>query len=226
MLRFVLLLVVFFPAAAVAQNTSRQIVVSATGSIDAVPDMATVSVGVSREAMTAAEAMSAMAAAAESVLDEVTSAGVEARDVQTASVNLNPVWEQGNSRPAQIRGYSASTTVSVRVRDLDRLGALLDTVVGSGANELNGLTFGIADIEPLEAAARADAVRRAAAKAATLAEAAGVSLGPVLTISEGGGLSAPAPMLRGAVMEAAAMPIAAGELTITVPVTATYAISD
>ena len=74
--------------------------------------------------------------------------------------------------------------------------------------------------------ARADAVARAAEKAETLASAAGVALGPVQMISEGGAVSAPAPMMRGAMMEAAAVPIASGELTIRVTVTATFAISD
>lgn len=226
MLRLVLLLVVFFPVAGWADDPARQIVVSATGAAEATPDMATVSVGVSREAGTAAEAMQAMASAAEAVLEEVTAAGIDARDVQTTSVNLNPVWEAGNTRPPQIRGYSASTTVAIRVRDLDRLGALLDSVVGSGANQLNGLNFGIADTEPLEAEARADAVRRAASKAATLAEAAGVTLGPVQSITEGASRSAPAPMVRGAMMEAAAVPIASGELTIRVTVTAAFAIGE
>jgi len=226
MLRLALLLVVFLPISAWAQESQRQIVVSATGSADATPDMATVTVGVSREASTAAEAMQAMAEAAQAVLVEVTNSGIAERDVQTTSVNLNPVWEPTNTRPPQIRGYAASTRVSIRVRDLERLGALLDTVVGSGANELNGLNFGIADTAPLERAARADAVARAVEKAETLASAAGVALGPIQTISEGGAVSAPAPMMRGAMMEAAAVPIASGELTIRVTVTATFAISD
>ncbi len=226
MLRLVLLLVVFFPAVAAAEVFPRQIVVSATGSAEATPDMATITLGVSREARTAAEAMQAMATAAETVLQDVTAEGVEARDVQTTSVNLNPVWEPGNTRPPQIRGYSASTTVSVRVRDLERLGSLLDRVVGSGANQLNGLSFGIADPDPLQAEARTDAVRRAAEKAATLAAAAGVALGPVQSISEGASRSAPAPMVRGAMMEAAAVPIASGELTIRVTVTAAFSIGE
>ena len=225
MLRYIFLLVVFLPVAAWASEDGRQIVVSATGSAAAASDMATVTVGVSREAPSAAEAMSLMSDAAQSVLDEVTAAGIDARDVQTSSISLYPVWEQGNAQPRQIRGYAAATMVNIRVLDLDRLGGLLDSVVGGGANEMNGLSFGIQDVEPIEDLARADAVRQATRKAETLAAAAGVTLGPVQTISEGGG-GAPAPMMRGAVMEAAAVPIASGELDIRVTVTATFAIAE
>ncbi|MGR3512457.1 MAG: SIMPL domain-containing protein [Paracoccaceae bacterium] len=226
MLRYALLLVVFLPVLAWAEDAERRIVVSATGVADAAPDMATVRVGVSREALTAAEAMTAMSEGAGTVLEDLTSLGIEQRDMQTASVSLNPVWEQGNVRPPRIRGYAASTTVSVRVRDLDQLGVLLDRVVSGGANELNGLSFGIADPGPLESAARADAVERATAKAATLAKAAGVGLGAVQSISEGGAQRAPAPMMRGAMMEASAVPIAAGELTVRITVSMTFEISD
>ncbi len=226
MRRFVLLAVVFLPFAAMAEDAPRQIIVSATGSAEATPDMATVTLGVSREARTASEAMNTAGAAAGEVIDRILAVGIEARDVQTSSLNLNPVWDQGNMRPLQVRGYVASTMLTVRVRDLASLGDLLDGVVGDGANRLNGLVFGIAEPEPLEEAARADAVARARGKAETLAEAAGLTLGPVQTISEGGGSGTPAPMMRGAMMESAAMPIASGELDIRITVTVVYTIGD
>ncbi|MEO1537732.1 MAG: SIMPL domain-containing protein [Pseudomonadota bacterium] len=226
MLRIALLLVVFLPGPTSAQEDMRQIVVSAEGSVQAIPDMATVTVGVSREQPTASEAMQAMASAAQAVFEDVTSAGIEARDVQTSSISLNPVWNAAGSRPAQIRGYAAATMVTVRVRELDALGALLDSVVGKGANQLNGLNFGIADSAPLEREARTNAVREARAKAETLAEAAGVVLGPVQSIMEGGAARAPAPMMRGAMVEAAAVPIASGELDVRISVTVTYAIAE
>ena len=213
-----------WPIVAGAEDTPPHIAVTAVGTASATPDMATVSLGVSREARTASQAMEAVASAADAVLAEIASAGIEARDVQTASLNLNPVWDQGNSRPPQVRGYVASTVLSVRVRDLDALGGLLDAVVGEGANTLNGLSFGIAAPEPLEALARADAVRQARAKAETLAEAAGVTLGAIQSISEGGGAISPAPMMRGTMMEAAMVPVAAGELDLSVTVTVVYGI--
>lgn len=221
-----LLMVVLWPLASLAEEAARQIVVSAVGSASATPDMATVSMGVRREAQTAEEAMQGVAEATAIVLEEVSEAGIDARDVQTSSLMLNPVWDQGNTRPPAIRGYAAETMLSIRVRDLENLGTLLDAVVGGGANRLNGLSFGIAASDDIESEARADAVRRARAKAETLAAAAGVELGPIQSISEGGGGGAPAPMMRGAMMEASAMPIASGELDIRVSVTVVFGISD
>ena len=223
---FVLLLVVLWPVVSAAEEVPRQIVVNAVGMASATPDMATVSLGVMREEATAAEAMQAVSAATASVLEEITGAGIEARDVQTSSLNLNPVWDQGSTRTPAIRGYSASTMLSVRVRDLDNLGTLLDAVVGEGANQLNGLSFGLSETDEAESEARADAVGRARAKAETLAAAAGVELGPIQSISEGGGGGAPAPMMRGAMFEASDMPIASGELDIRVSVTVVFGIAD
>ncbi len=225
-MRFALLLVVFWPFAVLAEETPRQIVVSATGSVEAAPDMATVTLGVSQNARTASQAMSDVSEATASVLARISEAGIDDRDVQTSSLNLNPVWDHGNERPPQVRGYVASTTLSVRVRALDDLGGLLDRLIGDGANTLNGLTFGIAETDQLETAAREDAVRQARAKAETLANAAGLVLGPVQTISEGSRVSAPAPLMRGAMMEAAAVPVAAGELQIRVSVTMEFAIAE
>lgn len=184
-MRFALLMVVFLPFAALAEETPRQIVVSATGTVEAAPDMATVTLGVTRDARTASQAMADVSEATAAVLASIADAGIEDRDVQTSSLNLNPIWDRGNERPPQVRGYVASTTLSVRVRALDDLGGLLDRLIGDGANTLNGLTFGTADSDPLEQAARADAVRQARSKAETLASAAGLALGPVQTIAEG-----------------------------------------
>lgn len=223
---FTLLPVVLLPFSAIADDAPRQIVVTATGSAQAAPDMATVSLGVSQEARTASEAMQAVSAATEAVLSDIASAGIEARDVQTSSLSLHPVWDQSNANPRQVRGYSGSTMLTVRVRDLDGLGALLDSVIGEGANQLNGLSFGIADSDPVEDVARADAVAEARAMASVLAEAAGVTLGPVQTISEGGTGGGPAPMMRGAMMEAASVPVASGELDIQVTVTVVFAIAE
>lgn len=221
-----LLSVVFWPAFALATEVPRQIVVAATGTVQATPDTATLMLGVSRQAPTASEAMDRASVAAQGVVDLIFETGIEERDVQTASLNLNPVWDQRNAQPSQVIGYEASTMLTVRVRDLSLLGALLDGVVSDGANRLNGLTFGIADTAPLEQMARADAVAKTREKAETLAAAGGVTLGPVQTIAEGTDPGVPAPMMRGAMMEASAMPVVAGELDIRVSVTVVYAITD
>lgn len=226
MLRIVFLFSLIFPLAALAQTDQRVIRVSATGTAQAVPDMATIRLGVFREARTAAGAMQAAAVAADEVLNEVAREGIPPEDVQTSSLSLNPVWDQQGARPREVRGYQASAIFTIHVRDLELVGVFLDRLIGSGANQLNSLTLGISDVRELEDAARVDAVRRARAKAETLAMAAGVSLGEVMSISEGGGIvHTDGPMLRGAMMEAAAMPVAAGSLDVRVNVSILYAIS-
>ena len=219
-----LVLCLLAPIGAMSQELSRQIVVTGTGVVSATPDMAELRLGVTREARTAAEAMSGVNEAATRVLARIESAGIEARDVQTAGVNLSPVWDHSNDRPPQVRGYVASNDLTVRVRDLGSLGAVLDAVIEDGANTMNGLSFSVAEPGPLETEARSKAVRDALAKAETLAAAANVALGPVMQISEGGGGYNPAPMMRGAAMEA--MPIAAGEVDVRIDVTIVFGIGE
>ncbi len=223
---FILLVVVFWPLFGQAEEAQRQIVVNAVGSASAAPDMAMVRLGVTHEARTAAEAMRGASEVTAVVLANIAEAGIEDRDVQTSSLNLSPVWDRGNTSVPQIRGYVVSTQLAVRVRALDTLGQFLDLVISDGANTLNGLSFAITDPAPLEDTARAEAVRLARAKAETLATAAGVTLGPVLSIREGGGSAGPQPLMRGAMMDAAAVPVATGELDIRVGVTLVFAIED
>lgn len=221
----VLILILIWPLAGLSEEADRQIIVSATGLVSATPDMAQLHLGVTREARAASDAMAQVNKAAAQVLANIAKAGIEPGDVQTSAVNLSPVWDRANNARPHVRGYMASNELTVRVRDIDALGGLLDQLVADGANTLNGLSFSVAEPGELETAARADAVGKARAKAETLAEAAGVALGPVQSISEGGGATAPGPMVRGAVMEAA-VPIAAGEVDIRVTVTMVFAIGE
>ena len=222
----VLIFGLLWPLAGLADEVTRQIVVRGTGVVSAAPDMAIMRLGVTREARTASEAMETTSEATARVLESITAAGIEARDVQTSAINLSPVWDHSNARPPQLRGYLASNDLTVRIRDLEGLGGLLDAVVSEGANTLNGLSFSIDETGPLEAHARTDAVLDAQAKAETLAVAGGVTLGPVLQINEAGGGVTPAPMLRGAMMEAAPVPIAEGEVDIRISVTVVYGIAE
>lgn len=224
MRKYVILMCLLWPALAFAEAPMRQITVTGTGVISAAPDMALVRLGVTREARTASQAMSAASEAVAAVLESIAQAGIAPKDVQTASLGLSPVWDRGNTNPPRVRGYMASNNLTVRVRDLDGLGALLDVVISDGANALNGLSFSLAEPGPMQTEARASAVRDARSKAETLAKAAEVTLGPVLTINEGGGSIAPAPMMRGAMMEASAVPIAEGEVDVRVTVSVAYGI--
>ncbi|MEM9971606.1 MAG: SIMPL domain-containing protein [Pseudomonadota bacterium] len=214
--------------ASLAEEDIRRIVVTGEGTATAVPDMAQVSVGVTREARLAGQAMADASAAVAAVVDALRAEGIAERDLQTASIGLTPSYQHSNDgRPARVVGYMASSTLSVRVRDLDALGGVLNAVVSDGATALHNLSLGLSDMDALEVLAQADAVRDAAVKAGALAEAAGVTIGPVMSIVEAGAIAAPMPMMRGAMMEAAVdMPVAAGELSVTRRVTVTYAIAE
>lgn len=200
--------------------------ISATGEgiVYAAPDMATVTLGVTTQGDTAALAMAANNTAVAAVMARLTSAGVAARDLQTSNLSLNPDWSrQDSSTGAPPAVYVASNMLSVRVRMLDDLGAILDASITDGANTLNGVTFGLDDPRPTLDEARKRAVADARARAELLAEAAGVTLGPIMSITEGGGYGAPMPMFRQSdAMEA--VPVAAGEMGMTAAVTIVFQI--
>ncbi len=207
--------------------TPREIVVTAEGQVSARPDMAVVFLGVMRQARTAQAAMSDTSAAMQRVLERLREAGIDDRDVQTTNLNLSPQYLHTNDgSPPRVTGYIASNDVSVRVRALDGLGKVLDTLVEDGANSMNGISFTVAEPEPLEIKARIDAVANAMAKAKTLAEAAGVTLGDVRRIVEGGEINIPSPAMRGMAMAEAAVPIASGEIDIRQTVTIVFEIAD
>lgn len=213
-------------AAAMAQAESPRITVTGTGSVDSRPDMATISLGVTTQGGTAAEAMGRNSEELARVLEKLRASGVEDRDLQTSGLSLNPNWTNSNDgTAATISGYVASNQLTIRVRALDSLGGILDAAVKDGANTLNGVTFGLTDPKPVEDEARKRAVQDAAARAALLTTAAGVQLGQVLSITEGGGFEPPRPMYRMDAAEASAVPMAEGEVSTAASVTVVYAIN-
>ena len=146
--------------------------------------------------------------------------------MQTTGLSLNPRWtpkvNQDGTRTQVLAGYEASNQLSVICRDLSKLGELLDTLATAGANDMRGISFDIEDKAKLLDEARKLAVRDGRAKAELLTHEAGVELGKVLSISEGGG-QGPIFQARG-MAEMAAVPIAEGEQTISANVALTYEI--
>ncbi len=208
----------------------RVITVTGEGRIEAVPDMATISLGVTHEAAQADAAMALTSAAVRAVIDRLTGAGIAARDMQTSGLSLQPLWENrvsSSDAPPRIAGFVARNGVTVRVRDLTGLGGILDMVVQDGANTFNGLQFGLQAPDPVEAEARAAAVRDAMARAAQLAQAAGVTLGPVQSISQQGQGRGPVMMEMSAASRSMGdVPVAPGELSIDAQVSMVFAIAD
>lgn len=212
-----LALTIGHPVMAQSPN-DRQIVVTGEGMVSATPDMAVVTLGVTKEAREASAAMEAVSEDMTQVIDALRGAGVAAEDMQTRQISLHPLWSNGGTYDSgagrKITGFSASNTLSLRVRDLDQLGPVLDQVLRAGANQFQGLRFDVADKAGLKDAMRQAAVRDAMHKAALLAEAAGMELGPVSKITDhhqGAGQ----PMMAMEMARSGAMPIEAGELSFS-----------
>jgi uncharacterized protein YggE len=218
-----------FPALASAADTQPppRIVVSGEGEATIAPDMALLSLSVMREAKTARDALDANNDAMAAVIAAMTSAGNAARDRQTAGIQINPRYNYTNkpdgSQEAELVAYQVTNTLSVRVRDVDKTGDILDKAVSLGVNQGGGIVFTNDDPKATITEARKKAVADAVAKAKTLAEAAGVSLGRVLEITDQNVAPMPMPMNAKAFDAArGAVPVQAGENSYNVQVTVTF----
>lgn len=217
---------------ALADVPAATITVTGEGRVDTAPDMATVSIGVTTEGDTARAAMDANTAGLAAAIAGLKAAGIADKDLQTSGLNLGPRYDYERTNPdgsARITGFQATNTVTVRVRALDTLGAVLDAVISDGANTLGGVTFGLQEPDPVLDAARKDAVADARRKAELYAAAAGVGLGKVMTITEQSGYTPPVPM---AMAEAAfdkrggaPVPVQGGEVSVLASVTIVYALT-
>lgn len=226
------------PAAAaerpLAERPLPVIRVQGQGEIAIAPDMAIVGLGVLREAMTARQALTANNEAMAEVIAAMKEEGIAARDLQTSGFSIQPRYvhpprkPSGETEPPRIVGYSVSNNLSVKIRDLAKLGAVLDRAVTLGVNTGSGISFGNAEPEQFIEKARQAAMKDAASRAGTLAEAAGVRLGQLLEVTESYNDPRPVPMLRGKMMAEAmaadAVPVEAGESTYTVNVQASWEI--
>lgn len=199
---------------------------SAYGETKIAPDMATITLGVQTDAPTAAEALSQNAAKMNQVIAALKKGGIADRDIQTSNLSLNPQYVYQENLPPRLTGYQVSNQVTVRVRDLKRLGQAVDAVVGAGANNVGGISFGLSDPSAAENAARQDAVKALRAKAELYAAAAGYSVGRLVSLSENGGYAPPPPMPMVAMAAKAerfdSTPTAGGELSVRIDVNAVF----
>jgi hypothetical protein len=200
---------------------------SAHGEVKAAPDMATITFGVQTEAPTAEAAMRANAERMNQVMTALRRAGIAERHVQTSGLNLSAQYDYQENQPPKLRGYQAVNRVTVRIEDLTKVGSTADAVVAAGVNQIDGIGFGLKDPTRAENEARQAAVRALQEKAALYAQALGVQLGGVRTLTEGGGYSPPPPMpvmyARAAMQDSAgSSPVSGGELTVRVDINGVY----
>ena len=201
---------------------------AADGEVKAAPDMASISLGVMTQARTAQDAMQANAQRMTEVMAALRKAGIAAKDIQTSGLNLNPQYVYEPNAPPRLSGYQASNQVTVTVRDLAGLGRAVDATVGAGANQVNGISFGLANPAAAEDAARLAAVKALQAKADLYAKATGHRIVRLAQLSEGGGYSAPPPMPMVAMarMEKAdSTPVSPGELVVRVDISGVYEVA-
>ena len=200
--------------------------ISAFGEVKLAPDMATISLGVQSVAPTAADAMAQNARHMSQVVGALRKAGIDGKDIQTSGLNLNAQYDYEQNKPPKLTGYQASNEVTVTVNDLGRLGPTLDSVVAVGANQINGVTFGLKDPQAASDAARLKAVQALQAKAQLYAGATGFKTGRLINLSEGGGYSPPRPLpmasFRMAAEAAPSTPVEPGQLSVRVDLNGFY----
>lgn len=203
----------------------RSISVSATGSVTAAPDEAHIATGVVSEGKTAREALDANTKAMKQLIDGIKALGIDAKDIQTSQLSVQPRYQSAKEgRPPAIAGYQVTNQVEIAVRDIKRLGEILDKAVTLGANQMHGIRFGVSKAETLRDEARRRAVANAMRRAKLYAEAAGASVGRVLAISEGDVAAGPRPMPYTRTAMASAVPVEPGEQTLTAEVQVTWAL--
>jgi uncharacterized protein YggE len=201
------------------------ITVSGTGRVSVQPDIADLRLGVNISRLTVDEARNDAAKTMAAILDAVTKAGVAKKDVRTSLLSVQPRYEYRDNEPPRLAGYELANVVEVTVRDLAKLGDVVDGSLKAGATSMDSLNFRLNDPSPAEKQARTLAMAQARSRADVLAEAAGVAITGVSDVSEGGAMP-PRPYAAKAermmLADDASTPVETGSLEISVTVSVTY----
>lgn len=215
----------FGPAAA---ETEGRITVQGSGAVFVAPDIAMVSLGLRHRANTAESAMDQVSETLAAITETLTRFAVERRDIQTSNLSLSPIFDnefRGEGVP-KVQGFEASNQITVTLRDMATAGQVISAALGSGANSLGSLWFDVSDKTPHLDRARSAAVQDAQRKAALYAEAAGVTLGPVVSISDANGGARPSDGIIMAEARMEAVPVSAGETSLSASVVVVYQIAE
>ncbi|MBL4891870.1 MAG: SIMPL domain-containing protein [Rhizobiaceae bacterium] len=209
--------------------------VSGSGSVSIAPDIAIINMGVLRQAKTARAALDANNAAMADVIAAMKAQGIADKDLQTANFNIQPRYQRfkrtstGLQKPPKIVGYQVSNQLTVRIRDLKLVGAVLDQAIDLGVNSGGNIQFTNDNPQEALTEARKKAMKHAMEKAATLTSAAGVKLGRILSINEQGSRPRPVPMAQARMMADAsaesAVPIQGGQNSYRVNVNVSWEIA-
>ncbi|APO94450.1 SIMPL domain-containing protein [Xanthomonas vesicatoria] len=208
-------------------NDGTLLNVSAEAEAKRVPDIATLSAGVVTQAADSNSAMRQNAEQMSKVMTAVKAAGIADKDVQTSGINLSPQYTYKENEAPKINGYQASNTVSLKVRDISKLGKVLDTLAAQGANDINGPSFSVDQPEPAYDEARVAALKKAQTRADTYAKSLGLKVRRIVSISEGrAGGGVVRPMMMAASMRSAKAEmdtqVAPGESTLSITLDVTF----
>ncbi|HEX3709716.1 MAG TPA: SIMPL domain-containing protein [Pseudolabrys sp.] len=214
--------VVLFVAAALlpARAADRLVTVTGEASISVKPDTAVIRVGVNSQGKTAKAASEANAREMTAVLAAIKADGIEDRDIQTSHLSLQPQYDPNKAGTARLLGFQVTNQLTVKIRDIGKLPAFLDSTVAAGANEMSGIEFIVSEQSKLLDRVRAEAIADARRKAELYARAAGTKVGHVVSIMDEGAAPPPRPVMQA--MRAGAVPIAPGEQTLRAAVTVSY----
>jgi len=202
-----------------AEKLDRLVTVIGEATVTAAPDAAVIRIGVSSQGKTARAASDANAKEMTAVLAAINQSGVADQDVQTSWLSLQPQYDPSKGGAARLIGLQANNQVTVKIRDIGKLPAVLDRAIAAGANEMSGIEFVVSEKSKLLDKARAAAIADAYRKAELYANAAGMKVGRVAAIAEEGSAPAPRPFQQ---LRATASPIAPGEQTLRSVVTVSY----
>ncbi|HEX8900500.1 SIMPL domain-containing protein [Vitreimonas sp.] len=231
---FAIMATVAVPNAAVAQTAPAEhgtpgvqgtlLSVSADGTSEARPDMATINLGVTTEGQTAQAALQENARRMSALTQALRRAGIAERDIQTSNVSVFPQQQYRENQPPLITGYQANNTVTAKIRNVNNVGRVIDAAVAAGGNTIHGVSFSHADPDAQLDAARRAAITEARRRAELYASALGMRVHRVVAVSEGGGYAQPYPVPMAARMEADAVatPIAPGEIETRASVSVTF----
>lgn len=228
---FAVLAAAALPPAAQAQTQGQVMLaegtlltVNADGSSEARPDMATINLGVTTEGQTAAAALAENARRMTALTAALRRAGVAERDIQTSNVSVYPQQQYVEGQQPRITGYQANNSVTAKVRRIDNTGRVIDAAVAAGGNTVNGVSFSHSDPDAQLDVARRDAIAEARRRAELYANALGMRVNRIVSVSEGGGYAPPIPVAyeRLQAADAAATPISPGEIETRVSVNVTF----
>lgn len=209
----------------VVEGTRLDIV--AIGESRRTPDIAVINAGVVTEAPTASAALQQNNAHMNRVFRSLEAAGFADRDIQTASISLSPRYDYSDRSQRRLIGYTASNQLTVRFRDIERAGSIIDTLVAQGVNQINGPNFQIDSPEDALNEARRDAMRQARERAELYASAAGMRVVRIVAIGEAGAARPPVMMQRMAnaamdMEQSAPLQVAPGEQRLTASISVTF----